>query len=149
MSERTERPAAAARTPQETQERVAKSLRRRYWAERRFQIYGMLAVFFGIVFVIFLFATIILKGASSFRQSYVELDVFYDPAVIDAAGTRKPDDIRNADYQALVRAALKERFPQVEGRKNLRDLGRLVSSGAAFDLRDRVMSNGGLIGQRE
>ena len=142
-----DRPASAARTPQETQERVAKSLRRRYWAERRFQLYGILAVFFGIVFVLFLFATIFLKGVSSFRQSYVKLDVFYDPAVIDPAGTRKPDDLRNADYQALVRAALKERFPQVEGRKMVRDLGRLVSGGAAFDLRDRVIGAPSLIGQ--
>jgi phosphate transport system permease protein len=141
--------AAVKRTPQETQERVAKSLRRRYWAEQRFQIYGVLAVFFGIVFVVFLFATIFLKGASTFRQAYVKVDVFYDPAIIDPAGTRKPEDIRNADYQALVRAALKERFPQVQGRKNIRDLGRLVSGGASFDLRDRVMNDGGLIGQRE
>jgi phosphate transport system permease protein len=147
MSEQTK--PAVKRTPQETQERVAKSLRRRYWAERRFQLYGVLAVFFGIVFVVFLFATIFMKGASTFRQSYVKLDVFYDPAIIDPAGTRKPDDIRNADYQALVRAALKERFPQVTGRKTARDLARLVSSGASFDLRDRVMNNAGLIGQRE
>ena len=160
MSERTkqlpqapagapERPASAARTPQETQERVARSLRRRYWAERRFQIYGMLAVFFGIVFVLFLFVTIFLKGASTFRQSYVKLEVFYDPAIIDPAGTRKPEDIRNADYQAIVRAAIQSRFPQVEGRKNLRELTRLVSSGAAFDLRSRVMNTADLIGQRE
>lgn len=142
-------PAVSRRSPQETRARVAKSLRRRYWAEQRFRLYGMLAVFVGIAFVVFLFATIFMKGASVFRQSYVKLDVFYDPAIIDPAGTRKPNDIRDADYQAIVRAALKERFPQVEGRKNVRDLGRLVSSGAAFDLRDRVVSNPSLIGERE
>ena len=136
-------------TPKQTQERVAKSLRRRYWAERRFQFYGMTAVFFGIVFVVFLFGTIFFKGASTFRQSYVKLDVFYDPAVIDAAGTRKPEDIANADYQMLIRAAMKSRFPQVEARKEVRDLTRLVSGGASFDLRTRVMNTGGLIGQRE
>ncbi len=48
-----------------------------------------------------------------------------------------------------MRAAIKARFPQVEGRKELRDLTRLVSGGAAFDLRTRVMNTGGLIGQRE
>jgi phosphate transport system permease protein len=37
----------------------------------------------------------------------------------------------------------------VEGRKNVRDLARLVSGGASFDLRDRVMNDRGLIGQRE
>ncbi len=136
-------------TPKETQERVAKSLRRRYWAERRFQFYGLAAVILGIVFVVFLFGTIFLKGASTFRQTYVKLDVFYDPAVIDPANARKPEEIANADYQALVRAALKERFPQVEGRKEVRELTRLVSGGAAFDLRTRVMKTGGLIGQRE
>jgi phosphate transport system permease protein len=145
MSERT----IAACSPQETQARVAKSLRRRYWAERRFQLYGMMAVFFGILFVLFLFTTIFLKGASTFRQSYLKLDVFYDPAIIDPAGTRKPEDLRSADYQALVRAALKAKFPDVEGRRNLRDLSRLASSGAAYDLRDRVMSTGNLIGQHE
>jgi phosphate transport system permease protein len=142
-------PAARSHTPQETQARVARSLRRRYWAEYRFRMYGMLAVFFGIVFVVFLFASIFLKGASSFRQSYLKLDVFYDPAIIDPAGTRKPEDIRNADYQAIVRAALKQRFPEVEGRKNVRDLSRLVSSGASFDLRKRVMDTASVIGERE
>ncbi len=91
---------------------MARSLRRRYWAERRFQFYGMTAVFLGIVFVLFLFVTVFTKGASTFRQSYIEVEVFYDPALIDPAGTRKPEDIANADYQALVRAALKERFPR-------------------------------------
>jgi phosphate transport system permease protein len=141
--------AGAMRTPQETQARVAKSLRRRYWAERRFRAYGMLAVFFGIVFVLFLFVTIFAKGVSTFRQTYLRLDVFYDPQILDPAGMRKPEDIAAADYPALVRAALKARFTQVEGRKANRDLTRLVSSAAAFDLRDRVMNTGGLIGQRE
>jgi phosphate transport system permease protein len=150
MSEVTKAlPAAAARTPQETQARVARSLRRRYWAERRFRLYGLLAVFFGIVFVLFLFVSIFVKGASTFQQAYLQLDVFYDPEIIDPAGTRKPEDIANADYAAIVRAALKQRFPQVEGRKALRELSRLVSGGATFDLRDRVMNTGGLIGQHE
>ena len=41
-----------ARTAQETQELVARSLRRRYWAEKRFRAYGVLAVLFGIAFVV-------------------------------------------------------------------------------------------------
>jgi phosphate transport system permease protein len=142
-------PMSRRRSPKETQEQVAKGLRRRYWAERRFRMYGMAAVVLGIVFVLFLFATIFLKGASVFRQTYVKLDVFYDAAIIDPAGTRKPEDIANADYQQVVRAAMKERFPQVEGRKDTRELVRLISSGAAFDLRSRVMGTPSLIGQRE
>src|SRR5262245_2219225 len=129
MSEpsKQERTALTARTPQETQARVARSLRRRYWAEWRFQAYGLLAVFFGIVFVLFLFVTIFVEGASTFRQAYVQLEVFYDAEIIDPAGTRKVADIAAADYAAIIRTALKARFPEVEGRKATRELTRLVS----------------------
>jgi phosphate transport system permease protein len=151
MSEATKpgRAGALARTPQETQARVARSLRRRYWAERRFQLYGLCAVCLGIVFVLFLFATIFIKGASTFRQAYVKLDVFYDPQIIDPNGLRKASDIATADYAAIIRAALQARFPEVAGRKPTRELTRLVSSGAGFDLRDRVVNDAALIGQRE
>jgi phosphate transport system permease protein len=137
-------------TPKQTQERVAKSLRRRYWAERRFRFYGLAAVLLGIVFVVFLFGTIFFKGASSFRQSYVKVDVFYDPAILAPnGGTPSAKDLADADYQAIVRAGLRARFPQVESRKDVRDLTRLVSGGAAFDLRSRVMNTANLVGQRE
>jgi phosphate transport system permease protein len=150
MSEtKPERTAVLARTPQETQARVARSLRRRYWAERRFRAYGLSAVLLGIVFVLFLFVTIFIKGASTFRQAYVQLEVFYDPAIIDPSGTKKVADISSADYAAIIRAALKARFPEVAGRKPTRELSRLVSGGAGFDLRDRVLNTGGLIGQKE
>ncbi len=141
--------ASARRTPKETQAQVARSLRRRYWAERRFRFYGLAAVLLGIAFVVFLFGTIFLKGASTFRQSYIKVEVFYDPAVIDPASTRNPDDIRGADFQAVVRAGMRQLFPQVEGRKDVRDLARLISSGAAYDLRARVLDDPRLIGQRE
>jgi phosphate transport system permease protein len=140
---------AARRTPKETQEQVAKSLRRRYWSERRFRFYGLSAVLLGIVFVVFLFGTIFYKGASSFRQSYIKVDVFYDPAILDPSNSHRAEEIRGADFQAIVRAGLKQRFPQVESRKDVRDLTRLVSGGAAYDLRDRVLNTAGLIGQRE
>ena len=60
---------------------MARSLNRRYWAERRFRAYGLTAVLLGIGFVIFIFANIISKGVSVFRQAYVQLEVFYDPEI--------------------------------------------------------------------
>ena len=133
----------------DTQAKVAASLRRRYRGEMRFRAYGLAAVGLGILFVVFLFGSIISKGWSVFRQTYVTLEVFYDPAVIDPAGTRVPDELRVADYQALIKAALHTQFPQVEGRDNLRELTRLVSGGASYTLQDRVLANPALIGQHQ
>ena len=137
------------RTAAETQVLVTRSLARRYRAERRFRFYGLSAVVAGLAFVVFLFGTIFAQGLSVFQQSYVKVEIFYDPEIIDPAGTRNPDDLVTADYQALVREALKARFPQVEGRRDLRELYGLVSSAASIELQQRITSDPAAIGTRE
>ncbi|NDF86908.1 MAG: DUF3333 domain-containing protein [Gammaproteobacteria bacterium] len=137
------------KTAEQTQALVRKSLARRYRAERRFRLYGMAAVAAGIGFVIFLFGTIFAQGASVFRQSYVQLTIVYDPETIDPAGTRIAEELVAADYQALVRAALRERFPNVEGRSNLRELYGIVSSAASIELQRRVVADPSMIGKQE
>lgn len=137
------------RSAAETQQQVRNSLARRYRAERRFRFYGLAAVTSGIAFVVFLFGTIFTQGVSVFQQGYVKLEVFYDPETIDPAGNRDPDDLVVADYQALVRAALRAEFPDVEGRRDLRALYGLMSSAASIELQQAVTSDPELIGQRQ
>ncbi|MFO1377607.1 MAG: phosphate ABC transporter permease PstA [Steroidobacteraceae bacterium] len=127
---------------------VEAGLKRRYRAERRFRMYGAAAVAIGISFVVFVFSSIIASGHSIFRQAYLHLDVEYSADVIDPAGTRHPQDLRTADYMALVKAAMRQRFPEVEGRRNLKQLYELVSDAAAVELRNRVMETPALIGSR-
>lgn len=149
MNSTSERvPAAPTRTAAQTQAIVASSLRRRYRAEMRFRGYGLAAVTAGMLFVVFLFTTIAVQGASVFRQSYVQLPVFFDPEVVDPAGTRRNDDLVTADYQALIRAALRERFPDVEGRANLRELYALVSSAASINIQRAAVADPSILGQR-
>jgi phosphate transport system permease protein len=137
------------RTPQETQVIVERSLRRRYWAERRFQAYGLGAVVAGMAFLVYLFFVIFSNGIGAFRQTELRLPIYFDPQIIDPAGARKSEDLNAADYQAVIRAALKSKFPEVEGRTATRDLTRLVSSSAAFDLQKAVVANPALIGTTE
>jgi phosphate transport system permease protein len=137
------------RTPQETQVIVERSLRRRYWAERRFRAYGFCAVSAGMLFLVYLFFVIFSNGMGAFRQTQLRVPVFYDPQIIDPSGNRSPDELRAADYQSVVRAALKRHFPEVEGRAASRDLMRLVSGSAPFDLQKSVLENPALIGTTE
>jgi phosphate transport system permease protein len=136
-------------TAVQTQQKVRDSLARRYRAERRFRFYGMSAVFAGMAFVVFLFGTIFLQGLSVFQQSYLKLEVFYDPEIIDPDGSLQADDLLVADYQALIRAALREKFPDVEGRRDLRELYGLVSGAASIELQRAVVANPAMLGKRE
>jgi phosphate transport system permease protein len=131
-----------------TRRQVQKSLRRRYRAERRFRLYGLGAVLLGVAFVVFLFGTIFGQGLSAFRQAELTLEIHFDPQVIDPQGTRDPAVLAAANYVALIREALREQFPDAQGRAASRALGALVSSAAPFRLQHRVEADPALIGKR-
>jgi phosphate transport system permease protein len=122
-------------------------LRRRYAAERRFRIYGILAVLVAVGMLGALLVTIVGKGYSAFYRTDIRLEVTLDPAVIDPAGTKDPDAIMQADYTKLLREGLQRLFPDVTGRQDKRDLNALISSGADTRLRKMVQSDPALIGQ--
>ena len=129
--------------------RVAAGIARRYRAERRFRLYGLAAVAVGVLFVVFLFSSIIMKGWTSFEQTYVAVDVEYTAEQIDAAGTREAATLESADYEPIVRAGLRAAFPDVSGRQETRRLYGMLSGAAERTLRDRVVANPRLVGTRE
>ncbi len=140
----------AAGMPQSQQrirECVERGLSRRYRAERRFRAYGLVAALSGLLFVAFLFLSIISTGYTAFVQTYVRIDVKFDPEIIDPEGNMDEAALRMGDYAGVLKQAIREQFPEVEGRRELRQLYGLVSEIAAFDLRDRVLDDPALIGQ--
>ncbi len=138
----------AARTlAEQTMDKVNAGLAKRYRAERRFRLYGMLSISIAVLFLVILLTDIVSKGASAFRATYIGLDVFLDPAEIDPEGSRDPAQLARANYTGLLRASLAEVFPEVEGRKERRQLNALVSSGSGFMLQKMVRDDPGLIGQ--
>ena len=121
-------------------------LRRRQAAEKRFRAYGLLAIALGLGFVALLFADIVSKGWTAFVQTHVQLEIHYDADTLGVSASPTREDLAGANFQALVKRAMSELFPEVTGRGDKRTLYGLVSSGAGFDLRERVLANPGLVG---
>ena len=128
---------------------VNASLKKRYARERRFKFMGLGAVLLGLFFVSLLFVTILANGLPAFQQTYIKLDIDFDEQVIDPEGTREPEVIARADFSALVKTALRERFPDVTGRSQKRELYSLISGGAPIDLHRMVREDPDLIGTRQ
>lgn len=137
----------ATLTPAETRRRVDASLRRRYRTERLFRLYGLVSVLLGISFLLILFTTIIGNGYGAFRQSFVRLEIQFDPSVIDPEGSRDPDVLASADYAQLIKASLVQLFPEADDRPSRRELNALVSSGGAYALQKLVVAEPALLGQ--
>lgn len=117
------------------------ALKRRHASEARFRWMGRIAIMIAIGFLIMMVTSIGYTGLGALKQHYMALDVTIDPAEVDAA---KP---QQANYEGLVKASLRARFPDVTKRRDKRKLYGLVSSQAAFLLRDRVIADPSLIGK--
>ncbi|WP_120498382.1 phosphate ABC transporter permease PstA [Kiloniella sp. EL199] len=121
-------------------------LKRRNAAEKRFRFYGLAAVMTAVLVLCLLLTSIVSKGYTAFQQTYILIDIRLDAETIDPKGTKRVEDLAAASYKGLLRNALKEQFPGVEGRKAKRALYGLVGSAADFDVRDAVLNNPKLVG---
>ena len=121
---------------------VNQSLQRRYKAERRFKTYGITAIVVSLGFLAFLFVAIGVNGYGAFWQTYIKLDIHFDREAL------QQEALATADYQSLVKSALRAMFPEVKNRSDKRKLYALVSNGASFQLRKTVLNDPQIIGQR-
>ena len=120
--------------------RFKKRLKRRNAAELRFKCYGIGAVLLGLIFVVSLFFSIAVNGISAFWQTQIQLDVYFDPDVLDV------NDLQGSNYGKLIKQQLYNQFPEVTKRKQKRELTRMVSIGADVTLQRMVMEDPSLIG---
>jgi len=120
---------------------VNRGLAKRYGSEQRFKIYGLVAVVISLSFLVLLFFTIFSNGYSAFFQTFVQLEVSFDPAFIDK------DDPANSNFPGLVKKTLTDEFPDVKNRREKKELYSLISSGAAFQLQKMIQQQPDLLGR--
>lgn len=123
-------------------------------AERRFRLYGMIAVGLGLAALVVLLSTVAIKGAGAFRQTYVSLGVDLAEAKLDKTGNRDIEAIKKVStfgYTPLIQEALVRKVDELglrpDGMSD-KDIGGIVSKDAAAQLRDRVIADPMLIGTR-
>ena len=117
------------------------ALRRRHAAETRFQWSGKIAIMIAIGFLLMMVGSILWLSLGAFKQTNMRLSVFLDPQAIDRT------DLNAANWGGLIKQALRTAYPDVKGRRDKRKLYRLVSSEAAYQLRDKVIETPDLIGK--
>jgi phosphate transport system permease protein len=130
-------------TDRTTRQKVEAGLPRRRRKEFTFKMLGLLATGAGILFLGVFFASLIGEGASAFKQTYLQLDIELSEDVLAPGGEL---DLAYADFDGLVRTALRRELPDASGRQERRELYRIVSIGAGYQVRDLVAGNPDLLG---
>ena len=129
--------------------RLEAGLQKPYAKERRFKAYGIISLAIAFSFLATLLVSIISDGAGAFRTTKVQLTVTYDADLLGLSSTPSENDLKRADYQALVKQTMRDRFPDVSSRNDKKALYGLISNSAGYELRDRLMNDAKLLGKTE
>jgi phosphate transport system permease protein len=127
---------------------LRRRIRRRHRAERRFRLYGAAAIAGAVLALCALLVSVAGRALPAFFEHRVRLTVRFDPELLgaDEGGAA---GLARANYGAVLKDALRSRFPEVTGRSETRALASLLSVGASFELRDRALADPSLVGRSE
>ena len=130
-------------------QKIKSSLKRRSRSESLFRWYGRVAIIIGLAAVLALFVDIISKGHGAFKATYIQVDIHYDGDLLGVTSLADKPQLMQANWDALFKSALREKFSDVSGRSDKRQLYKLVSNGTGFDLKEHLVANPLLLGETE
>ncbi len=131
-------PDAASWSGPKFKARLASRKRGQLWLKAA----GLGAIIFAFGMLLLLIGSIIATGWQAFTQTHVALEVYADPAEIPA------DDPFRGDYRDILGATMQKLFPETaDNRTALRRITSILSNGAQFAVRDRIVADPSLIGQ--
>ena len=118
-------------------------LKKRYAAERRFRLSGLLAIIIALSFLALLMGRVVSQGYSAFWTNTISLPVYVDPARVDAK------DLQGANYDMLVSTALLKTLgvPDDDLGENAVKAKQLVSRELGYSLLKQLKAHPELIGR--
>ncbi|WP_322892320.1 MULTISPECIES: phosphate ABC transporter permease PstA [unclassified Yoonia] len=102
---------------------------------------GLVAISIAFAVMFLLFASLIRTGHTAFVQTHITLDVFIDPAEVPV------ENLPRGGFQNVVTNAMIAKLPSVDDDSERRAVQQILSNGAQFYVRDRVVADPSLIGQ--
>lgn len=126
---------------------VEKNLKKRYAREFRFKLLGLSSVLFGVVFLGFLFFTIVSNGYTAFLQTNLQLEMTYDAQELEIDDPTDEEQLLDADFTEMARIALAKKFPNVTERNEVRQLEKIISSRTDLQLRNMLQKDPSLMGK--
>ena len=130
-------------------EEALKRLKRRHAAERRFKLYGQIAIGVALSALLVLTYSIISQAIPAFSKHQVVFDLTLDEATVAPQGRQDTQAISNnvSGFYSLLQDDLQARFPEgAEDRAGRRELGELVTRLAVLDMAHKVARTPDMIG---
>ncbi len=129
-------------------ERIEKSLKRRYRKEMRFQWMGRIAVGIGFLLLLMLLGDIVHKALPAFHQHWVQVEITFDEEWLSISDD-SPESLASASYRTVFKKSIYQMFPDVKGRKDKRQLLKLMSNSSEFEIKAVLQQNPAWLNQKK
>ena len=123
---------------------IRTSLKKRYAKEARLKFYGIISISFALSFLAIFLYTIFINGYTALQQTQTLVSIqIPSDKIMNEDGKLDIKKSRNFNWGGLVKEAFRTSFPEVNKQTDKRNLSRLVSENAGYQLRLKV-ENGSL-----
>jgi phosphate transport system permease protein len=129
-----------------TRDIVEQNLPARYRSELRFRTAGIVAIVISVIILVLLIGSIALKSLPAYTVWQINLPVALDQELVDPDGDVSETSIRQGSYGRVLQNGMRETFPDVSGRSDLRSLFQLYTALNSTRLMDRVIEDPDLVG---
>ena len=92
-------------------------LKKRYRAEKRFKMYGLISVSLAVIFVLILVQNIFSKGSSAFSRTMIEVAVNYDSSLLELEGPINQNSLKDAEFYDLAVESLLKIYPAKDSKE--------------------------------
>ena len=123
---------------------VEAKLKARHAQERRFVLYGRMAIIVALSFLVLLLGRIVLQGYTTFVDYRMSVPVYVDPARVDRA------DLGGANFDMLVAQSVMRTLgvPDDDLGENAAKVMQLMSNDLGFQVLNKVRADPSLIGKQ-
>ncbi len=135
----------------QTKAEINARIRRRYRKEKIFKAIGIGGLLSGLLALSIMVFSIFSTGLSGFQKTIITVDIYMDPAIIGPIEAVTDEQyiqyMSDVNHSAIIRNSLRQKFPDVKGRRDIFSLQKLLSSGARGTIMQRLIEDKSIIGK--
>ena len=122
-------------------------LKKRYSAEKRFKAYGIISVCAALLFVGILVFKVFSEGSGAFVKTAIQLELDLSKEKLNLPEKSTKEDFENIDFYDFTQQHILKTYPAIST-KEKKELLTLFSSDFEYEVKDFILSNKNLIGQK-
>ena len=122
-------------------------LKKRYSAEKRFKAYGIISVCAALLFVGILVFKVFSEGSGAFVKTAIQLELDLSKEKLNLPEKPTKEDFENIDFYDFAQQHILKIYPAITT-KEKKELLTLFSSDFKYEVKDFILSNQNLIGQK-